>query len=41
LNALLALGYNDREAQLALKQIPEGLTLSEKIRGALKSLSKA
>jgi holliday junction DNA helicase RuvA len=41
MNALLALGYNDREAQMALKQIPEGLSLSEKIRAALKSLSKA
>ncbi len=41
LNALLALGYNEREAQGALKDIAEGLTLSEKIRAALKSLSKA
>jgi holliday junction DNA helicase RuvA len=41
MNALLALGYNDREAQQALKHIPEGLSLSESIRAALKSLSKA
>jgi holliday junction DNA helicase RuvA len=41
MNALLALGYNEREAQMALKHVAEGLTLSEKIRAALKSLSKA
>jgi holliday junction DNA helicase RuvA len=41
MNALLALGYNDREAQQALKHVPAGLGLSETIRAALKSLSKA
>ena len=40
LNALLALGYNEREAQWALKQIPNDLTVSESIRQALKQLSK-
>jgi Holliday junction DNA helicase RuvA len=40
LNALLALGYNDREAQWALKQIPNDLGVSESIRQALKQLSK-
>lgn len=40
LNALLALGYNDREAQWALKQIPNDLSVSESIRQALKQLSK-
>ncbi len=40
LNALLALGYNDREAQWALKQIPKDLSVSESIRHALKQLSK-
>jgi holliday junction DNA helicase RuvA len=40
LGALLALGYSDREAQHALKQLPEGLGLSEGIRQALKLLSK-
>jgi holliday junction DNA helicase RuvA len=41
LNALLALGYNDREAQWALKQIPTDLGVSESIRQALKQLSKS
>jgi Holliday junction DNA helicase RuvA len=41
LNALLALGYSDREAQHAIKQLPDGLGLSESIRQALKVLSKA
>jgi len=41
LNALLALGYNDREAQWALKQIPNDLGVSESIRQALKQLSKS
>jgi Holliday junction DNA helicase RuvA len=40
-NALLALGYNDKEAAAAVKQLPEGLSVSEGIRHALKSLSKA
>ncbi len=40
LNALLALGYNEREAQWALKQIPNDLNVSESIRQALKQLSK-
>ena len=41
LNALLALGYNDREALAAIKLTPEGLSVSEGIRHALRSLSKA
>lgn len=40
LNALLALGYNDREASAALKQLPAGATTSDGIRQALKLLSK-
>lgn len=40
-NALLALGYNDKEAQHAVKQLSEGLSVSEGIRQALRSLSKA
>ena len=40
LNALLTLGYNEREAQWALKQIPNDLSVSESIRQALKQLSK-
>ncbi len=38
--ALLALGYNDKEADLVLKQVPADLPVSEAIRQALKLLSK-
>lgn len=41
LQALLALGYSDKEAQLALKQVPKDSAVSDGIRLALKSLSKA
>jgi len=41
MNALLSLGYNDKEAQLAVKHLPEGLSVSEGIRQALKSLAKS
>jgi len=41
LNALLALGYNEREASWAIKQLAAGLSVSEGIRQALKLLSKA
>jgi Holliday junction DNA helicase RuvA len=41
LNALLALGYSDKEATLALKQVPAEATVSEGIKHALKALSKA
>jgi Holliday junction DNA helicase RuvA len=40
LNALIALGYSDKEAMLAVKQVPEGSTVTEGIRQALKALSK-
>ncbi len=40
LNALLALGYSDKEALPALKQLTEGLTLEESIRQALKLLAR-
>src|SRR6266581_662176 len=40
MNALLALGYSDKEAQHAVKQLSEGLSVSEGIRQALKSLAK-
>ncbi|MGQ9686717.1 MAG: Holliday junction branch migration protein RuvA [Thiobacillaceae bacterium] len=40
LHALLALGYADREAAPVVKQLPEGLTLEEGIRQALKLLAK-
>lgn len=41
LNALLALGYSDKEATLALKQVPAGTGVSDGIKLALKALSKA
>jgi Holliday junction DNA helicase RuvA len=41
LNALVALGYSDKEATLALKQVPSGTGVSEGIKLALKALSKA
>lgn len=40
LNALLALGYNEKEAQGALKQLPAEVGTSEGIRQALRLLSK-
>lgn len=40
LNALVALGYSDKEAALALKQVPVGATVSDGIKLALKALSK-
>jgi Holliday junction DNA helicase RuvA len=40
LNALLALGYSDKEALLSLKQIPAGTGVSDGIKLALKALSK-
>ncbi|AMP38555.1 Holliday junction branch migration protein RuvA [Ralstonia syzygii subsp. celebesensis] len=40
LNALLALGYSDKEAALAIKQVPTGTGVSEGIKLALKALSK-
>ncbi|MDO9422270.1 MAG: Holliday junction branch migration protein RuvA [Herminiimonas sp.] len=41
LNALLALGYSDKEAMLAMKQVPTGTGVSDGIKLALKALSKA
>ena len=41
LNALLALGYSDKEAMLALKHVPAGTGVSDGIKLALKALSKA
>ena len=40
LNALMALGYSDKEASLALKQVPSGANVSDGIKLALKALSK-
>ena len=39
-NALLALGYNEREAGWAMKQLPAGLNVADGIRQALRVLSK-
>ena len=41
LNALLSLGYNDKEALSAMKQLPADVTVSDGIRQALKHLSKS
>jgi Holliday junction DNA helicase RuvA len=40
LNALIALGYNDKEARLALKDVPPETSTSEAIRQALRRLAK-
>jgi len=40
LNALLALGYNDKEANLAIKQLSPDVGTSDGIRQALRLLSK-
>ena len=40
LNALLGLGYNEREAQAAVKQLPANLQIADAIRQALKHLSR-
>jgi Holliday junction DNA helicase RuvA len=41
LHALLALGYSDKEAVAAVKKLPDGLTVGDGIRQALKLLAKA
>ena len=41
LNALLGLGYNEREAAAAVKQLPGDLQLADAIRQALKQLAKS
>lgn len=41
LNALLGLGYNEREASAAVKQLPPDLQVPDAIRQALKLLAKA
>ncbi len=41
LNALLSLGYNEREALAAMKHVPEDAGVSDGIRHALRALSKA
>ena len=41
MNALLSLGYSDKEAQFAIRNLEAGLSVTEGIRQALKVLSKA
>ena len=41
LNALLALGYSEKEALLATRQLPPDLPVAEGIRAALKALAKS
>jgi len=41
LNALVALGYSDKEAVAAVKDLPEGVAVADGIRAALKKLAKA
>ena len=41
LNALMSLGYNEKEALYAIKQLAKEVTVSEGIRQALKLLSKS
>ena len=41
MNALLALGYSDREAASAVKQLPDDVAVADGIKQALKVLAKA
>ena len=41
LNALVALGYSDKEAIAAVKDLPDGVAVADGIRTALKRLAKA
>ena len=41
LNALLGLGYSEKEALLAVKGLPSGLAVTDGIRAALKALAKS
>jgi holliday junction DNA helicase RuvA len=41
MNALLGLGYNEREASTVVKQLPANLQVADAIRQALKLLAKA
>jgi Holliday junction DNA helicase RuvA len=40
LHALLALGYSDKEAAAAVRELPEGVSVTDGIRQALKLLAK-
>jgi holliday junction DNA helicase RuvA len=41
LNALLSLGYSDKEAARAVRELPEGIAVGDGIRQALKLLAKS
>ncbi len=41
LNALISLGYNEKEALYAIKELPKDIAVSDGIRQALKLLSKS
>ena len=41
LNALLSLGYSDKEAIAAVKELPEGVAVADGIKQALKRLARA
>ena len=41
LNALLSLGYSEKEALAAVKELPEGVAVADGIKQALKRLAKA
>jgi Holliday junction DNA helicase RuvA len=41
LNALLGLGYSEKEAIAALQGLPPGLPVADGIRAALKALAKS
>jgi Holliday junction DNA helicase RuvA len=41
LNALVGLGYSEKEALAAVKDLPPGLAVTEGIRAALKALAKS
>jgi len=40
MNALLALGYNEREAVSAVRQLPDGVAVTDGIKQSLKLLAK-
>jgi Holliday junction DNA helicase RuvA len=41
MNALIALGYSDKEASHAVRELPDGVTVADGIKHALKILAKA
>src|SRR5262249_1871708 len=41
MNALLGLGYSEKEAALAVKGLPAGIAVADGIRQALKALAKS